>query len=236
MTHKELQELLPGYSLNALAPAEASVVEAHLADCEVCQRELTGFREVTATLAQGVNIVEPPAGLRARVLEAATASRPSRVSVPRSWVFGGAAVAAAILIAVAGISLLLNHEVTALHEQVAAQERILVLLATPSVRSVALTGPGQASVRFLYAPERHEGILVAANLDDPGQGFVYQLWLIAGQEPESAGVFRWTPDRRPLIVSLTADFTRYGVIAITRERGPLGAGRPTTPPILVGRL
>ncbi len=236
MTHKELQELLPGYALNALAPDEASVLEVHLADCVLCQRELAALREVAATLAQGVAIVEPPAELGARILGAVAPARLPRVSIPRAWVFGGAAAAVAILIAVAAVSLSLNHRVIALRDQVAAQERILVLLATPSVRSVALTGAGQASVRLLYAPERQEGILVAANLDDPGEGFVYQLWLIAGQEPEGAGVFRSAPDRRPLMVPVAADFTRYSVIAITIERGPLGARRPTTPPILVGKL
>jgi anti-sigma-K factor RskA len=236
VTHKELQELLPGYALNALASDEARVFEAHLADCNLCQRELAALREVTATLAQGVPMVEPPTELGARILGAVRPSRPSRFSIPRSWVFAGVAAAAVIIIAFAGVSLSLYHRFTELGTQVAAQERILVLLANPSARSVTLTGQGQAGVRLLYTPERHEGILVAANLDDPGPDFVYQLWLIAGQEPESAGVFRPAPDRRPLIVPVTADFTRYGVIAITRERGPLGVRRPTSSPILIGKL
>jgi len=236
MTHEELRELLPAYALHALTADEARVLEAHLADCEVCQRDLAALREVTATLAQSIPAVEPPAELRARLLSSVRQLRPSRLSIPRSWVIGGAAAAAAIIIALAGVSLSLNHRLTELGAQLAAQERILVLLANPSARSVALTGPGPTGVRLIYTPERHEGILVAETLDDPGPDFVYQLWLIAGQEPESAGVFRPAADRRPLIVPITADFTRYGVIAITRERGPVGARRPTSSPILAGKL
>ncbi len=236
MTHKELQDLLPSYALNALDADEASVLEAHLAGCALCKQELASLREATAILAQGVKTVEPPRELEARILRAVRPSRPTWIAIPRSWAWGAGAAAAVILIAFAGVSLSLNQRVTVLREQVAAQDRILALLATPSARSVALTGSGEASVRLLYAPDRQEGILIAVNLGDPGPGFVYQLWLIAGQEPESAGVFYGTSDRRPVIVPVTADFTRYGVIAITRELGPLGANQPTAQPILAGKF
>ncbi len=234
MTHEQLQELLSGYALNALAVEDVRALEAHLAECAACQRELTELREVTAQLAHGVAVVEPPAALRSRILEAV---RPSRraLAVPRPWAVGFSIAAAALVVVLAAVNLSLNYRLAVLRGRLAAQEQLLVLLTNPSSRTVALTGSVQANVRLLYEPDRKEGFLVATNLDDPGKDFVYQLWLIAGQEPESAGVFRPVPGQ-PLIVPVTADLSQYRVIAVTVERGPRGAQRPTTPPILVGTL
>lgn len=36
----EMRELLPGYALGRLAPADRAAVTAHLGDCEVCREEL----------------------------------------------------------------------------------------------------------------------------------------------------------------------------------------------------
>ncbi len=232
MTHEELQELLPVYVLNALEGDDAQAVQAHLADCETCRRELSALREITADLAQGAAAVEPPAALLSRLLRAVRPS-PLQVVIPRRWAFGFAAAAIALVAALAGVTLSLNHNLAVLRQRLTAQEQILVLLADPGARTVALTGQVQARVRLIYAPARKEGILVATNLDDPGKEFVYQLWLIAGQQPESAGVFRPVPGQS-VIVPLMADFRRYHIVAVTVERGPLGERRPTTPPILIG--
>ncbi len=233
MTHEEVQELLAGYALNALDPAEIPGLEAHLSGCAVCQRELAMLREVASVLAEGVASVEPPAALRSRILAAVRPARGPRAVHP--WAFGLAAVAAVLLVALAGVGVTLNHRLAVLSERLASQERILVLLANPTARTVSLTGSVQARVRLFYEPERKSGALIVVDLDDPGRDFVYQVWLIAGQEPESAGVFRSTLGQ-PMIVPIAADFARYQIIAITRERGPIGVQRPTTQPILAGTL
>lgn len=43
--------LVGAYALDAVAPAEAAAVEAHVASCASCRRELTRYREVVALLA-----------------------------------------------------------------------------------------------------------------------------------------------------------------------------------------
>jgi anti-sigma-K factor RskA len=247
VTHDEVRELLAAYALDALRPEEAGQVEAHLVTCPTCAHELAMLREATADLATGVAQATPPAALRAQILDAA-ASRPRAAPLPRLWGLGLAA-AAALIVVLAGLSVSLNRQVGALRrdnqalseqvagvtERVTAQERVLALLANPASRTTPLAGSVPANVRFVYHHETRQGALVVSDLGDPGPDRVYQLWLVAGQEPESAGVFRPVPGR-PVIVPVAADFSRFQVVAISVERGPSGALRPSAAPILAGTL
>lgn len=256
MTHIELRALIPAYALDALSPEEAREVEAHLPTCEECRRELILMREVASELATAVPTISPPATLRTKILEAVrpdeatqstpsvpplqipardTARFPAIPRLPRTWIMGVAALAAALAVVFAGLTLSLNQRLTALNDRLAAQERVLALLANPESKTAALSGTVSANVRFVYNPGTRQGALVVTDLGDPGAEQVYQLWLIAGQEPESAGVFRPVAGR-PIIVPVRADFSRYQAVAISIERGPLGAARPSSAPILLGSL
>jgi anti-sigma-K factor RskA len=256
VTPDEARDLLAAYALNALPADEAREVEAHVRASDALQRELAAFQDVAATLATGVPAVDPPASLRARIMaaiepqaitprvsEPRAIEPPGRVvAFPRVWAMGFAAAAAlAVVLAGVAVSLTqrvaaLNRQMTALTERLGTQEQVLALLANPSTKTAALSGRVQARVRFVYDPERRQGALVVTDLDDPGSEFVYQLWLVAGQQPESAGVFRPTPGR-PIIVPVAADFARYQVVAISVERGPSGSSRgPTSNPVLAASL
>lgn len=233
MTHDELRESIAAYALNALSPEDAREVEAHLETCDECRRDLKALREVAAGLATGVAPANLPAGLRARVLSAVQPQR-TAPAVPRLWA-AGFAVAAVIAAMLGGISISLSQRVAALNERLAAQEQVLALLASPTTKTATLSGSVQAKVRFVYDPDRKQGALVVSDLGDPGAEFVYQLWLVAGTEPQSVGVFRPAPGQ-PIIVPVAADFARYQVVAISVERGPSGAPKPTTKPILAGTI
>lgn len=252
MTHIELRSLIPAYALDALSSEEAREVEAHLPTCDECRRELILMREVAGELATGVPKSTPPESLRTKILLAVrpdesivsiprvSAPRlpipdgvrfPSIPRVPRTWVMGVAALA----VVLAGVTLSLNQRLAALNDRLAAQERVLALLANTESRTTALAGSVPANVRFVYHHGTQQGALVVTDLQDPGAEQVYQLWLIAGQEPESAGVFRPVAGR-PIIIPVKADFSRYQAVAISVERGPQGSQRPTSAPILLGSL
>lgn len=240
MTHDDLRELLPAYALDALTPEEAREVEAHLTTCEACPDELRVLRGVAAELGGAVAEAVPPAGLRAAVLEAIrpqAAERPRArlIAFPRGWAVGLAAAAAAVVVALAGIGVSLDRRLAALQERLAAQEAALALLTSPAAKTAVLAGTVPANVRLVYDPGRGQGALVVADLRDPGVEFVYQIWLIGGEEPVSAGIFRPTPGR-PVIVPLATDFLRYRLVAISVERAPRGAPQPTTTPILSGTI
>ena len=234
MTHEQASELLAAFALHALDPDEARAVSAHVQSCAQCQDELASLREVTQQLGSAVGQVSPPPGLRKAVL-AGVRSRPDVIALTRGWAVGLAAAAAVLLVVLAGLGVSLSRQLTALAARLATQEQVLALLAAPSSRSVALTGEVTAAVRFVYDPDRGRGALVVSDLRDPGREFVYQLWLIAGTQPESAGVFRPVPGQ-PVVLPVTADFTRYKAVAISVERAPAGAPQPTTTPILIGKI
>jgi len=234
VTHEELRDLLPAYALDALAPDEARAVEAHLATCAECQAELRGLRQVAAELGTGVPVVTPPAALRRQVIEAAR-PRARVIILPQRWGLALGAAAVAVIIALAGLGVALDRRLAAVQERLAAQEQTLALLASPSAKTAALAGTVPGNVRLVYDPERRQGALVVSDLRDPGANLVYQVWLIAGQQPESAGIFRPSPGR-PLIIPLSADFLRYRLVAISIEPGPRGSPQPTTTPILSGTI
>lgn len=234
MTHADVRELLPAYALNALTPDEVRDVEAHLRTCEECPSELEALRRVAADLGGAVPMVTPPAALRAMILDAVR-PRPRLITLPRGWALSLGAAAAAVVILLAWIGVTLTQRLAALDERLAAQEQTLALLASPSAKTAIFTGSVPAHVRLVYDPARKQGALVVTDLRDPGAALVYQVWLIAGQEPESAGIFRPAPGR-PTIVPIAADFVRYQMVAISVERAPRGALRPTTTPILTGTI
>lgn len=233
MTHEELQELLPLYALDVLAPNEAPDVETHLQTCERCQEELTVLRNVAASLAAGVAQVPLPPELRSRIIDSVRPRHPKATRQP-GWALALAAGSVLVLL-LASLSLFLEQRLVALERRVEEQTKTLVLLASPSVKTITLTGSVPGNVRLVYDPLAGRGAVIVAGMQDPSRGHVYQLWLVAGRTPESAGVFRPEPGR-PVIITVEGDFSRYQAIAISVERAPAGAPSPTTTPVLVGTL
>lgn len=263
MTHNEASELLPAYALRALTPEESRAVESHVRGCRDCQRDLAAFTTVTAAMADSVVMTTPPPALRARVMEAVrteprVAPRPTvRVlpqrapaPQPRLWSVALAVAAAAAFILIGAFGLLfaqrladLNAEIVQTREQVrvlttrlAQQEQLLAIVTNPSLKRATLAGSVVGDVQFVYDASARQGALIVRNLGDPGQGLVYQLWLVAPiGAPQSAGVFR-PASGGSLVVPVAADFARYKAVAISVEQGPNGAPQPTRVPILSATL
>lgn len=232
MTHDEIRESIAAYALHALAADEARDVEAHLAACEECRRELAVFEQAAASLAEGFAAQDAPSAVRARALELA---RP-RGRARRGWGWGAAlAAAAAVVVVLAAVTVSLTQRLAALNGRIEAQTQALAVLADPASRVVTLSGSAAGSVRFVFDPATGRGALVATGLRDPGPDLVYQLWLVAGATPQSAGVFR-PASGVPVIVAVGANFPRYQAVAVSVEHGPNGAARPSAAPILVGKL
>jgi anti-sigma-K factor RskA len=73
LTHDEVVEVAGAYVLGALTPVEEAAVRAHLASCGEPHEEIAELGGVLPALAESVPIVEPPAGLKDRIMAAAAA-------------------------------------------------------------------------------------------------------------------------------------------------------------------
>ncbi|HEY1733950.1 MAG TPA: zf-HC2 domain-containing protein, partial [Acidimicrobiales bacterium] len=54
LRHREIEDILAAYALDAVDATEAATVEAHLAGCPLCRAELDGYRETAAALGTAV--------------------------------------------------------------------------------------------------------------------------------------------------------------------------------------
>jgi hypothetical protein len=78
MTHDQAIELAAGYVLRALDPADEAAVREHLATCEEPHPEYEELGGAVPALLVDVPLVEPPAALRDRILDAARADLAAR--------------------------------------------------------------------------------------------------------------------------------------------------------------
>ncbi len=77
MTCDETRDLIPGFVLGILNEAEAAGIRAHLATCDEPHPEVAELGGTVAYLPESLEPIEPPVSLRARLLDAAAAQRPS---------------------------------------------------------------------------------------------------------------------------------------------------------------
>jgi anti-sigma-K factor RskA len=127
---------------------------------------------VAAALAASV-VAAVGLGLEARDLRGALASATARVGELEEQLADVAA------------------ERTAIARDLAAAERMVDELTAPATRTVALAGTPelpQASARAFLDPKARRLVLVVYDLPPPPAGRDYQLWVIAGGVPVSAGI------------------------------------------------
>ena len=73
LTCDEVRELAAPFVLGALEPDEAAAVREHLAGCPEAHEEIAELGGVLPAIAASVPVVEPPDGLKARIMAAAAA-------------------------------------------------------------------------------------------------------------------------------------------------------------------
>jgi anti-sigma-K factor RskA len=190
MTHDELRSLTGVYALGALSGAERRELEAHLATCDECAREVAECVQVAGGLAYAVPQHDPPASLRDRVLRSATAStdaghvvdvkaRPARSALP-TWFAAAASIAA---VALGLYAMTLRQRIETLQQD----------LREANTRAEGLAG--EATVARATA-ERATERLAILFADD-----VRQINL-AGQKtaPGAAGTAFWSASRRQVLL------------------------------------
>jgi anti-sigma-K factor RskA len=230
VTEAEIESLLGAYALDAVDDDERVEVEAHLATCPRCRAEVAAHREVAALMANGGDAA--PEGLWDRIAEGlspelpasapdaadllAHLPRPPRLERRHPRVFAGAmALAAAVLLVVALLSLQVSNLTRQLHSNTSA---VGITAAVDSVldhqhRTITLTAANRPDNATVVVGSDDEGYWIGSNLAKLPSTETYQLWTIVrgkevvslgvlGPDPKSASAFRLAPDMGRLMVTV----------------------------------
>ena len=225
----DLHSLMAPYALDALDGEERGRFEAHLDHCVDCQVELGGFVATAVRLGDAVSQTPPPA-LRERLLSEITRTpqerpvvtalaqrRGLRRTLPRL------AVAAAFVIGGLGVGGYVVERQNAAdeHNQNVA---ISSVLSADDVASSAKSFDTGGSVKLYSSESADSAVIIAKGLPTPGEGKVYQVWMIDGNGPTSQGTFETGGQ---MIMHGVAGADR---VAVTVEPAG-GSTQPTSAPV-----
>jgi hypothetical protein len=188
---------------------------------------------------------------RLAVDQTPSALRPEQASCPRElgWInifqaFGlGAATVAILWAVVLNIQLSqMKNQVTLLNEALVSQSHALQeinarLAQTPVAETVTISLKGtevqpEAQGQLIADPSKNSAVLVIAGLDQLEPGKTYQVWLIDGGRPQSAGLLRVDPNGQAVLI-VTSEFTigEFNALGISVE--PEGGSQQPTGEIVV---
>jgi anti-sigma factor RsiW len=255
LTCAEVVEMAGSFVLGALDPAADAAVRAHLAACPESHEEMVELGGAVVALAESVPIVEPPAGLKGRIMAAAAADLVARGATPPaaspipfptaterearrsrasagSWVLRIAAVLA--IVALGGWNLLLQGQVGAARTYEQNVAAVLDAAAKPGALTAILTADG-GSGSGLAAMSASGAVTLAMHDLAPTTGStVYTAWVIGGDGvPVPLGSFTVGSDGTAAFSAPTPKIASGSLLALTREPGP-GATKPTLPIISKG--
>jgi anti-sigma-K factor RskA len=225
-------KLIPAYALDCLDEQEALQVASHLALCASCREELTAYEAVVDQLALAVPAVEPPAGLKRRLMgqiEPSSDSSETAVAQKRPW---AATLKDLINLplwrpAVALVIILLLVSNMFLWRQLSQDTRSpndfhqIVLQATE-------VNP-EAQGIIVINRSGHSGTLIVDGLPALDESLQYQLWLLRNGEREDGGTFSvYRNGYYSLLIHATESLDQYTAFGITIEPaggspGPTGA-------------
>jgi hypothetical protein len=181
----ELQELAAGYILDNLDEAEMMDLERLMQENSALREELKGLEEVMGILAYDVPVMQPPAHLRDRILQAAKIST-SEVSstetvktLSHPWrnIITILAILSTLILAIDNLRLRQQFSIAQKQEL----ERVASLLQQPKSRLVALTGEqegSQSAGTLLFTPGKWEEVVLSLkDLPPLPPGEIYRLWL-----------------------------------------------------------
>jgi anti-sigma-K factor RskA len=237
-----IEELLPFYVLDALTDEERELVEAYLSEHPEARAQVQELQSGASALPYGVPPVEPPRHVRealmARIASDERArsqlqSEPSRRVMHLEDLFRFLSLAAATVailwaFVLNGQVTRLRNEISTLNDRLAAQseslEQVISTLdqINPSdVVTVSLRGtdvqPG-AQGQLIADPNEQSAVLVIAGLPPLEPGRTYQVWLIQGDTPVSAGLLKVDANGQGvLVVTSEAEIGSFDALGISVE-------------------
>lgn len=241
LDHGQHQENLASYSLGALPPLEAQVLERHLASCSDCRDDLERLHWAAQVLPRAVEPFEAPAWLRTSVMAAIAAEAgqtvvtpaPAEVHAARSrarpplrerlagrFLRPSLALASALVLLLTGVAggygvsrLTDGGEDSRTHTADVDRSRL-----PRGSGSLVVRGDGDGAVLRVH------GVRPAA------EGRVYEVWFDRGGEMVPVSLFSVDSNGRGL-AAIEGDLEGVDAVFVTRE--PVGGSpAPTEVPIM----
>ncbi len=190
MICQDIEELSGAYVLDAVTPQERQGVEEHINACPDCMHLVQELQSVAELLPLSVSPIELAPSLQSRVLASIQAeadrsipwSQPRRKRRWRTWVNQLVAVAAVLVLLLLGAMTAWN---------VSLQQQIAALPHNQTYISYAVKGTAEdpgVTGQLLYIPGKNISILTVQGLPQTQGSYVYQGWLLHGNQPISIGV------------------------------------------------
>ncbi len=238
MTPDELDEVLGAYALDAVTDDERAEIEGVLTGDPVRRAEADSLLGVAAQLGAAVPATPPPS-LRSAVfeeiartpqeapvasLDAARHRRASRTGRGRLALLAGVA-AAAVVTAVGGLAFALVQA----DQRADRAEQVAQVLADDDAVVVDLTGDLATTLRVAWSAEEDATVLLADGLAPVGEDQTYELWVLGGDAPVPAALFR-PDDGGELRVRVEGLVPERDQLAVTVE--PAGGSPAPTGDIL----
>lgn len=252
LTCDEVREMAGVYVLGALDASDEAAVRAHLASHADAHPEIAELGSVIAAFVEIVPVVEPPEGLKARIMAAAadlavpTTALAAPIAFPRAeeraarrartstggWLLRIAAVLAIAVLG--GWNLLLQNDLSAAQRYEQNVATVLETAAQPGSLTAFLTADGGTGSGLAAVDANGDVAIAMRDLAPTSGNAVYEAWVIGSDgvpvplgsfEVGNAGIAYFEGAGLP-----TADGI---VLALTLEPGP-GATTPTMPIISKG--
>jgi anti-sigma-K factor RskA len=205
-----IHTLAAGYALHALDPDEEQAFQTHLATCPSCRQDVAAFSETASGLGLAAPSSQPPPELRERIL-AATRVHDNVVTMRPRWAYPVLVAAAAATCAAIGLGIWAGI----LHSRLGSSNGMHTLALHGATGSVLVAQNGEST-------------LVLSGLRPAPAGKTYEVWVIHGQNPEPAGLFRTAATT----LRLTRRVPHGAEVGVTLERVG-GSLHPSSTPIVV---
>jgi anti-sigma-K factor RskA len=259
-----LRDLLPFYILGTLSATEVAEVEAYLRTNVEARKWVEEMSPVAESMVLSSEPVEAAPAIKQKLMERVMADV-EKAGIPAGktgfWErlqqsipslsrirFEPVIVSVSLVVALVALAWALStsreiselrQEVVDLQASVTNQEQIILYLSDPASRSVVIAGTEhrpEAQANMIYSPEGNEGGLLITGLAPLAANQVYQLWLIEGETPQSAGTFT-VDDNGQASVLVAAQGAISGFDAVGVSVEPVGGSlQPTGDIVLLGSL
>ena len=235
--NEHVLDLLPAYALGSVDEAEASLIAAHLANCQSCSKELDTFQTVVGQLGLSAPDAPPAPDLKRRLMEQVRSlpapgtirERPARQPLIQRLIPVFGILGIVLILALSATSLLLWQQLN----------RSEVLTGPRGMRAIALnssdTAP-QSSGIVIISADGGNGVLVVDEFKQLDPTLQYQVWLIKDGEVTPGPAFSVDESGyRGMRIQAPESLRSYSTILVTIEPTNGGAS-PTGPQVLSGSL